>query len=233
MLEIADLVAGYGSIRALHGVSVNVPQGQIVALLGSNGAGKTTLMHTVAGLMPPMRGTIRFDGNSIASEPAHKIFARGLALVPQGRQLFPEMSVRENLELGGLSVLKAEDVAERVGDVLTLFPRLRERIEQRAGGLSGGEQQMLATGRALISKPRLLLLDEPTTGLAPLIVAEITRILRTLKDAGQTILIVEQNVRMALELADRIYVMRVGRIVHESSAAEVRMSQDVFSSYFS
>ena len=233
MLEVTDLVAGYGSIRALDGVGVQVPQGKIVALFGSNGAGKTTLMHTIAGLMHPMRGTIRFDGADIGSEPAHRIFARGVALVPQGRQLFPEMSVQENLELGGLSALGADEIARRIDEILTVFPRLRERIGQRAAGLSGGEQQMLATGRALMSKPRLLLLDEPTTGLAPLVVAEITRILRTLKDAGQTILIVEQNVRMALELADQVYVMRVGRIVHEAPASAVRASQDVFSSYFS
>jgi branched-chain amino acid transport system ATP-binding protein len=143
------------------------------------------------------------------------------------------MSVQENLELGGLSALGADEIAARISDILTTFPRLRERIGQRAAGLSGGEQQMLATGRALMSKPRLLLLDEPTTGLAPLVVAEITRILRTLKDAGQTILIVEQNVRMALELADQVYVMRVGKIVHEAPASAVRKSQDVFSSYFS
>ena len=190
-------------------------------------------MHTIAGLMPPMRGTITFDGTPIGNEPAHRIFARGVALVPQGRQLFPEMSVQENLELGGLSALGADEIAQRIADILNMFPRLRERIAQRAAGLSGGEQQMLATGRALMSKPRLLLLDEPTTGLAPLVVAEITRILRTLKDAGQTILIVEQNVRMALELADQVYVMRVGKIVHEAPASAVRKSQDVFSSYFS
>ena len=233
MLEITDLVAGYGSICALDGVTIHVPRGKIVALLGSNGAGKTTLMHTIAGLMHPMRGRIAVDGAPIGNEPAHKIFERGVALVPQGRQLFPEMSVRENLELGGLSALAPGEIAKRIDDILDVFPRLRERIDQRAAGLSGGEQQMLATGRALMSRPRLLLLDEPTTGLAPLVVAEITRILRTLKDAGQTILIVEQNVRMALELADQVYVMRVGKIVHEAPAGTVRESQDMFSSYFS
>ena len=233
MLDVADLVAGYGSIRALDGVTIHVPWGKIVALFGSNGAGKITLMHTIAGLMHPMRGTIAFDGVPIGNEPAHKIFERGVALVPQGRQLFPEMSVRENLELGGLSALAPGEIAKRIDDILDVFPRLRERIDQRAAGLSGGEQQMLATGRALMSRPRLLLLDEPTTGLAPLVVAEITRILRTLKDAGQTILIVEQNVRMALELADQVYVMRVGKIVHEAPAGTVRESQDMFSSYFS
>ena len=233
MLDVADLVAGYGSIRALDGVTIHVPRGKIVALFGSNGAGKTTLMHTIAGLMHPMRGTIAFDGTRIGNEPAHRIFERGVVLVPQGRQLFPEMSVRENLELGGLSALAPGEIAKRIDDILDVFPRLRERIDQRAAGLSGGEQQMLATGRALMSRPRLLLLDEPTTGLAPLVVAEITRILRTLKDAGQTILIVEQNVRMALELADQVYVMRVGKIVHEAPASAVRESQDMFSSYFS
>ena len=233
MLEITDLVAGYGSICALDGVTIHVPRGKIVALLGSNGAGKTTLMHTIAGLMHPVRGTIALDGTPIGNEPAHKIFERGVALVPQGRQLFPEMSVRENLELGGLSALAPGEIAKRIDDILGVFPRLRERIDQRAAGLSGGEQQMLATGRALMSRPRLLLLDEPTTGLAPLVVAEITRILQTLKDAGQTILIVEQNVRMALELADQVYVMRVGKIVHEAPAGTVRESQDMFSSYFS
>ena len=233
MLDVTDLVAGYGSIRALDGVTIHVPRGKIVALFGSNGAGKTTLMHTIAGLMHPMRGTIAFDGTRIGNEPAHRIFERGVVLVPQGRQLFPEMSVRENLELGGLSALAPGEIASRIDDILGVFPRLRERIDQRAAGLSGGEQQMLATGRALMSSPRLLLLDEPTTGLAPLVVAEITRILKTLKDAGQTILIVEQNVRMALELADQVYVMRVGKIVHEAPASAVRERQDMFSSYFS
>jgi branched-chain amino acid transport system ATP-binding protein len=233
MLKVTDLVAGYGSIRALDGVSINVPEGSIVALFGSNGAGKTTLMHTIAGLMHPIRGTIAFADTAIQNEPAHRIFARGIALVPQGRQLFPEMSVRENLELGGLSALPTGEATVRIEDILKIFPRLRERIDQRAAGLSGGEQQMLATGRALMSKPRLLLLDEPTTGLAPLIVAEITRILRTLKDTGQTILIVEQNMRMALELADQVYVMRVGKIVHEAPASALRDSEDMFSSYFS
>jgi branched-chain amino acid transport system ATP-binding protein len=233
MLDVTDLVAGYGSIRALDGVTIHVPRGKIVALFGSNGAGKTTLMHTIAGLMHPMRGTIAFDGTRIGNEPAHRIFERGVVLVPQGRQLFPEMSVRENLELGGLSALAPGEIASRIDDILGVFPRLRERIDQRAAGLSGGEQQMLATGRALMSSPRLLLLDEPTTGLAPLVVAEITRILQTLKDAGQTILIVEQNVRMALELADQVYVMRVGKIVHEAPASAVRERQDMFSSYFS
>jgi len=233
MLEIADLVAGYGAIRALDGVSISVPQGSIVALFGSNGAGKTTLMHTIAGLMHPSSGTITFAGAAIGNEPAHKIFARGIALVPQGRQLFPEMSVRENLELGGLSALPAAEIGIRIEDILAIFPRLRERIDQRAAGLSGGEQQMLATGRALMSKPRLLLLDEPTTGLAPLVVAEIARILQGLKDSGQTILIVEQNTRMALELADYVYVMRVGRIVHDAPASALRGNADVFNSYFS
>ena len=233
MLEIANLVAGYGSIRALDGVSIAVPQGRIVALFGSNGAGKTTLMHTIAGLMQAVSGSIEFAGIRIEHEPAHSIFTRGIALVPQGRQLFPEMTVRENLELGGLSAMPTGEIAGRVDDILAIFPRLRERIEQRAAGLSGGEQQMLATGRALMSKPRLLLLDEPTTGLAPLVVAELTRVLRSLKDAGQTILIVEQNMRMALELADYVYVMRVGKIVHEAPANAVRGTEDVFSSYFS
>jgi branched-chain amino acid transport system ATP-binding protein len=233
MLDVTDLVAGYGTIRALDGVTIRVPQGTIVGLFGSNGAGKTTLMHTIAGLMHPMRGAITLDGADIANEPAHRIFARGISLVPQGRQLFPEMSVRENLELGGLAASGAADIPARIEHILTVFPRLRERIDQRAAGLSGGEQQMLATGRALMSQPRLLLLDEPTTGLAPLVVAEITRILRTLKDTGQTILIVEQNVRMALELADQVYVMRVGKIVHEAPASALRESKTVFSSYFS
>jgi branched-chain amino acid transport system ATP-binding protein len=233
MLEITDLVAGYGAIRALDGVTINVPQGSIVALFGSNGAGKTTLMHTISGLMHPIRGAIKFAGTAIGNEPAHRIFARGIALVPQGRQLFPEMSVRENLELGGLSALPAAEIGIRIEDILSIFPRLRERIDQRAAGLSGGEQQMLATGRALMSKPRLLLLDEPTTGLAPLVVAEIARILQALKDSGQTILIVEQNTRMALELADHVYVMRVGTIVHDAPASTLRGNADVFNSYFS
>lgn len=233
MLAIADLHAGYGAIRALHGVSLTVPAGQIVALLGSNGAGKTTLMHTVAGLMRSTGGSVSLDSEPISGLPAHRIFAKGLALVPQGRQLFPEMTVRENIELGGLALAEAAEVGRRVEAILDRFPRLRERVGQRAGGLSGGEQQMLATGRALMSKPRLLLLDEPTTGLAPLIVGELTDILRELKAAGQTIFLVEQNIRMALAVADYVYMIRAGTIVHEGTADALRGSDDVYTSYFS
>ena len=233
MLAVTDLAAGYGAIQALAGIDVTVPTGRIVALLGSNGAGKTTLMHTVAGLIRPSRGRVTLGDKVISGLPAHRIFAEGVALVPQGRQLFPEMTVRENIELGGLSVAEPAVVAERLDAIVTRFPRLRERIGQRAGGLSGGEQQMLATGRALMSRPRLLLLDEPTTGLAPLIVAELTGILHDLKQAGQTIFLVEQNIRMALDVADYVYMIRAGSIVHEGAAAGLRGSDDVFRSYFS
>ena len=232
MLEIRKLEAGYGALRVLRGVSLAVPQGKVVALLGGNGAGKTTTMKTVVGVVRATSGEIELDGERIDRLPSHAIFARGIALVPQGRELFPDMTVAENLELGALARGSAGGkLADLFEDVFDKFPRLRERTAQRAGSLSGGEQQMLATGRALMSRPTVLLLDEPTNGLAPLIVQELARTLKRLNEAGQTILLVEQNVRVALSIADYVYVIRTGEIVLESDARKIDDADEMFSAY--
>ena len=232
MLEIRKLEAGYGALRVLRGVSLAVPQGKVVALLGGNGAGKTTTMKTVVGVVRATGGEIELDGERIDRLPSHAIFARGIALVPQGRELFPDMTVAENLELGALARGSAGGkLADLFEDVFDKFPRLRERTAQRAGSLSGGEQQMLATGRALLSRPTVLLLDEPTNGLAPLIVQELARTLKRLNEAGQTILLVEQNVRVALSIADYVYVIRTGEIVLESDARKIDDADEMFSAY--
>ncbi|MBV9782905.1 MAG: ABC transporter ATP-binding protein [Acidisphaera sp.] len=231
MLSIRNLEAGYGSLKVLRGLSLEVPRGRVVALLGGNGAGKTTTMNAIAGLLPAAGGEIRFEDRELRGLPSHRVFARGIALVAQGRALFAEMTVRENLELGALAARSRPDIVALTEDVFRRFPRLRERVEQRAASLSGGEQQMLATGRALMSRPSLLLLDEPTTGLAPIIVSELGRIIRELNAGGLTILLVEQNVRMALQVADEVYVMRNGEIVLHGAAAELQNSDEMFSSY--
>ena len=231
MLSVRQLCAGYNSIRVLRDLSLEVPAGRIVALLGGNGAGKTTTMHALAGLIPTTGGEVLFEGKHLNGLPAHRIFARGVALVAQGRQLFPEMTVRENLEMGALAAPTRPQVASLTEEMFHLFPRLAERAEQRAASLSGGEQQMLATGRALMSRPSLLLLDEPTTGLAPLIVRELSRILRELNQAGLTILLVEQNVRMALDLSDEVYVVRGGQVVMHAVTDDVRDNDALFESY--
>ena len=232
MLEIRKLEAGYGALRVLRGVSLAVPQGKVVALLGGNGAGKTTTMKTVVGVVRATGGEIELDGERIDRLPSHAIFARGIALVPQGRELFPDMTVAENLELGALARgSTGGKLADLLEDVFDKFPRLRERTAQRAGSLSGGEQQMLATGRALMSRPTVLLLDEPTNGLAPLIVQELARTLKRLNEAGQTILLVEQNVRVALSIADYVYVIRTGETVLESDARKIDDADEMFSAY--
>ena len=232
MLRIRKLEAGYGALRVLRGVSLAVPQGKVVALLGGNGAGKTTTMKTVVGVVRATGGEIELDGERIDRLPSHAVFARGIALVPQGRELFPDMTVAENLELGALARGSAGGkLADLFEDVFDKFPRLRERTAQRAGSLSGGEQQMLATGRALMSRPTVLLLDEPTNGLAPLIVQELARTLKRLNEAGQTILLVEQNVRVALSIADYVYVIRTGEIVLESDARKIDDADEMFSAY--
>jgi len=232
MLKIRKLEAGYGALRVLRGVSLAVPQGKVVALLGGNGAGKTTTMKTVVGVVRATGGEIELDGERIDRLPSHAVFARGIALVPQGRELFPDMTVAENLELGALARGSAGGkLADLLEDVFDKFPRLRERTAQRAGSLSGGEQQMLATGRALMSRPTVLLLDEPTNGLAPLIVQELARTLKRLNEAGQTILLVEQNVRVALSIADYVYVIRTGEIVLESDARKIDDADEMFSAY--
>jgi branched-chain amino acid transport system ATP-binding protein len=231
MLEIRGLESGYGALRVLRGVSLRVPQGKCVTLLGGNGAGKTTTMKTVVGVIRATGGQIELGGERIERLRSHAIFARGIALVPQGRELFPDMSVVENLELGALARGNRAQLSDRLEDVFDKFPRLRERANQRAGSLSGGEQQMLATGRALMSQPSVLLLDEPTNGLAPLIVQELARTLKRLNETGQTILLVEQNVRVALSIADYVYVIRTGEIVLESEASKIDDADEMFSAY--
>jgi branched-chain amino acid transport system ATP-binding protein len=232
MLEVRRLESGYATLTVLRGVSLSVKQGSVVALLGGNGAGKSTTMKTIVGVLRATAGEIELAGERIERLTSHAIFARGLALVPQGRELFPEMTVTENLELGALATrATGAALAATMNEVFDRFPRLRDRAGQRAGSLSGGEQQMLATGRALMSRPRVLLLDEPTNGLAPIIVQELMRILGALKASGQTILLVEQNVRVALAVADYVYVIRTGEIVMEAPAAGLSSSDEMFQAY--
>ena len=229
MLDVDDIEVRYGAIRALKGISFNVNEGEVVALLGANGAGKTTTQKTVSGMLRPTTGSITFEGNRIDGIPAHELIGLGICHVPEGRHVFPRMSVHENLEMGAFRFKKVDtDVMERV---LTLFPRLRERIKQTAGTLSGGEQQMLAIGRALMGKPRLLLLDEPSMGLAPLVVAQIFDIVREINSTGVTVLLVEQNAAQALALADRGYVLETGEIVLTGTGQELLADERVRAAY--
>ncbi|HEX7389229.1 MAG TPA: ABC transporter ATP-binding protein [Acidiphilium sp.] len=230
MLDIADLRVNYGEIEALKGVSLAVEQGEIVAILGANGAGKTTLMRTISGLLAPRGGTIRFDGDDIAKLGADRVVRRGIAQSPEGRRVFGTLTVLENLKLGGFTRPRGE-ISGSLEFVLALFPRLAERSSQLTGTLSGGEQQMVAIGRALMAKPRLLLLDEPSLGLAPIIVQAIFRSLRDIANTGVTILLVEQNARMALKLADRGYVLEVGRIVLADNARALLASPEIHAAY--
>lgn len=231
MLSLDRVEAGYGRLRVLRGVSIEVPKGRVVALLGGNGAGKTTTMRAITGLISVRSGQIRLGGKPIQGLPSHRIFASGIALVPQGRELFPEMTVAENLELGALAAHTKRDAPRLAEEIFARFPRLQERARQRAATLSGGEQQMLAMGRALMSQPSVLLLDEPTTGLAPIIVRELAGIIATLNKAGQTILLVEQNVKLALAVAEDAYVIRQGEIVLHAPAADLRGSEELSRAY--
>jgi branched-chain amino acid transport system ATP-binding protein len=215
MLTVEDVHVAYGDSHVVQGVSLSVGEGEVVALLGRNGVGKTTLMRAISGLTPARSGAIRYRQDDITHLPAHAIAARGVRLVPQGRRLFPSLEVREHLTVGARPGPRGWDAAR----VLALFPRLRERLRHRGGKLSGGEQSMLATGRALVGNPALLLMDEPSEGLAPLLVQEMGRILGELRRAGASILLVEQNLAFALAVADRVYLMSKGRIVHEAAPA--------------
>ena len=230
-LELTDLVVNYGRTEAVRGVSLVVPPGQVVALIGANGAGKTTIMRTISGLLRPRSGRVRFDGADITGWKAHRIAAAGLLQVPEGRQCFAELTVAENLALGAYLVPERAEIARRQDAVLTRFPRLAERLQQLAGSLSGGEQQMLAIGRALMGAPRLLLLDEPSMGLAPLFVDEIFGIVASLKREGTTILLVEQNASAALEIADEAYVLETGRVVLSGAASVVADDAGVVAAY--
>ena len=232
MLEVADLIVAYGAVEALHGVSLSVAKGEIVTLVGANGAGKTTLLRAISGLVAPKSGSIALDGRSLVGLRAHRIVAMGLAHVPEGRRIFTGLSVRENLDLGAYVVRSRRESAERLERVATLFPRLRERLDQMGGTLSGGEQQMLAIGRALMARPRLLLLDEPSLGLAPLLVKEIFReIVRINREEGTTILLVEQNANLALATASRGYVLETGRVVLVGPARDLLENPQVKAAY--
>lgn len=231
MLEIRDLEVRYGAIVALHGISLRVSRGEVVTLIGSNGAGKTTTLRTISGLLRASRGSILFEGRPINQMPAHEIVRVGIAQSPEGRGVFPNMSVDENLRLGAYARRDHAEIAKDRERALSLFPRLKERLGQFAGTLSGGEQQMLAIARALLARPRLLLLDEPSLGLAPQLVQTIFKIIREINAAGTTILLVEQNAHMALRVAHRAYVLEVGRIVMEGAAAELGASDEVRKAY--
>ena len=230
MLKVDDLQVYYGSIHAVKGISFEVNEGEIVTLIGANGAGKSTTLNTVAGLLKPRAGSIEFDGESLVGVPAHKMVPKGIALCPEGRRVFTEMSVKENLEMGAFTRNDAEAKESRKM-VYDRFPRLRERKGQSAGTLSGGEQQMLAMGRALMSKPKLLMLDEPSMGLAPILVQEIFDIIRALHEQGTTILLVEQNAQMALSVADRAYVLKTGRVSMSGNANELLHDKRVQQAY--
>ena len=231
MLELADVHVRYGSIRALQGVSLRVQSGELVALIGSNGAGKSTTLRTISGLLRPSQGTITFEGADITNAATDRIVALGISQCPEGRHIFGSLSVAENLRLGAVTRSDAAEVAADLGTVFELFPLLKERLGQAGGTLSGGEQQMLAIGRALMSRPRLLLLDEPSLGLAPLMVERIFATIAELKRQGRTILLVEQNVHQALDVADRAYVVETGRITLDGPAAVLRQDPKVEQSY--
>ena len=231
MLEIKDLEVCYGVIKAIKGVSFEVEQGEVIALIGANGAGKTTILHTVTGLIPSAAGSISFDGHDLKKVPAHKIVSMGMAHVPEGRRIFQQLSVFENLMLGAFTCKNKEQIQSDLKKVYWHFPRLEERKNQVAGTLSGGEQQMLAMGRALMSRPRLLLLDEPSMGLSPLLVTEIFDIIKEINEAGTTVLLVEQNAKKALEIADRAYALETGRITLSGKASELMNNEAVKKAY--
>ena len=230
MLELRQITTNYGAIRALNEVSLKVNQGEIVSLIGANGAGKTTLLMTVCGNPRASSGSVWFEGENITNLASHLIMRKGIAISPEGRRVFPDLTVAENLKMGGFFLENAE-IESGMEHVFGLVPRLRERASQRSGLMSGGEQQMLAIGRALMSKPRLLLLDEPTLGLAPLIIAQIFEIIQTIRNEGVTVFLVEQNANKALAIADRGYVLENGRVVLEDSGANLLVNPDVRKAY--
>jgi branched-chain amino acid transport system ATP-binding protein len=230
MLKLEQVHTHYGAVEALAGVSIDVNKGEIVTLIGSNGAGKTTLMMTVCGSPRASSGRVLFEGQDITGRPTHEIMRLGMAISPEGRRVFPSLTVVENLKMGGFFADK-EALEAGIAHVFKLFPRLEQRAAQRAGTMSGGEQQMLAIGRALMSKPRLLLLDEPTLGLAPLVIAQIFDIIRTIRDEGVTVFLVEQNANKALHLADRGYVLENGRIVLADSGQNLLANDAIKAAY--
>jgi len=231
MLKIDNIHVYYGAIHAIKGISLEVREGEIVTLIGANGAGKSTTLRTVSGLLKPKSGKIEFLGKEIGGKPAHEIVRHGISQVPEGRRIFAEMSVLENLEMGAFIRKDADGIQEDMEMVFRRFPRLEERKDQLAGTLSGGEQQMLAMGRALMSRPKLLLLDEPSMGLAPLLIREIFSIIEDINKTGTTILLVEQNANMALSIADRAYVLETGRITLSGDGKKLAASEDVRKAY--
>jgi branched-chain amino acid transport system ATP-binding protein len=231
MLKLTDVHTYYGRIHALKGVSLEVPEGAVVALLGSNGAGKTTLLRTISGLVPAAKGKIEYAGQSIEKLPPQKIVQMGIAQSPEGRQVFTDLTVMENLEMGTYSRRDKQTVKQDLELVFEYFPRLKERRNQLAGTLSGGEQQMVAMGRALMAKPKIMLLDEPTLGLAPLVIKEIFNIIQQINKLGVTVLLVEQNAYKALKIADYAYVLETGRIVLSGTGEELRHNEEVKHSY--
>ena len=231
ILELNDVHTYYGAIHALKGVSLTVGEGEIVTLLGANGAGKSTTLRSISGLNRPRKGTIQFQGQDITQTAAHNVVKRGIAQSPEGRKLFPRMSVTENLEMGAFQRSDRSGIREDMDRVFTLFPRLAERKSQKAGTMSGGEQQMCAIGRALMARPKLLLLDEPSMGLAPIFVEKIFEIVKEINEQGTPILLVEQNALMALDAADRGYVLETGKIALEGPAKELRSNEQVRRTY--
>ena len=231
LLELKNVEAAYGNIKALKGISLSVPEGKIVTLIGANGAGKSTTMKTIMGVMKPVAGEVIFKGENISGKKTHRIVKRGLVLVPEGRQILQNMTVRENLEMGAFQRKDEKEIAEDLTKVFERFPRLFERQTQLGGTLSGGEQQMLAIGRAMMARPEVMLLDEPSMGLAPLVVQQIFDVIRDINKMGTTVLLVEQNARKALQIADYAYVMETGKIVMEGPAQEVANNPDVMAAY--
>ncbi len=231
LLEVDNLNVYYGAIHALQGVSFNVEEGEIVTLIGANGAGKSTTLRTISGLLQPRTGSIKFKGKEITTTPAEQIVRLGISQVPEGRKIFAPLTVRENLMMGAYTRSDKNEIEQSMQRVFSSFPRLKERIDQLGGTLSGGEQQMLATGRGLMSKPSLLLLDEPSMGLSPILVEEIFRIIQEINKQGTTILLVEQNALMALSISHRAYVLETGRIVLSGNARELAENPQVKSAY--
>jgi len=231
MLQLSDINAAYGGFQALFGVSMQVAAGEAVAVIGANGAGKTTLLRVISGLLPPSSGRMLLEGRDLAVMPPHSIVAAGIAHVPESRRLFPRLSVEENLRMGGFIPSARAQFSQRLAYVYGLFPRLRERSKQLAGTLSGGEQQMCAIARALMSGPKLILLDEPSMGLAPVVVAQVFDLVRRIRGEGYTVLIVEQNVRQVLKVVDRAYLLEVGRVKAHGSAAELAASDEIRAAY--